>query len=237
MVDQIQGKIDTALDAWEAWNELGISSRNEIMLRWAQFITPESQLGVLAEKMIKYQSRNALALLAEESLLAGPTGETNELYSAGRGVFVIGAAQGSPVASIVAQICVALLAGNCVFIALPPQKAELTQILRRTLLASGVPENVVQASDGEALETVLNAGGIAGIAYTGDAATATALNRQLAARSGSLVQLIAETDLDTLASASDTHYILRFITERTRTINITAVGGNATLLELGGGGH
>ena len=29
------------------------------------------------------------------------------------------------------------------------------------------------------------------------------------------------------------HYLLRFITERTRTDNTTAVGGNATLLELG----
>lgn len=237
MADQNQGKIDTTLGAWEAWNEQGISQRNEIVLRWAEFITPESLMGVLAEKMVRYQSRNALALLAEESLLAGPTGETNELYSVGRGVFVIGAAQGSPVASIVAQICVALLAGNCVFIALPPQQAELTQILRRTLLASGVPEDVVQASDGEALETVLNVDSIAGVAYTGDAETAMALNRQMAARSGSLVQLIAETDLDTLTTVTDTHYILRFITERTRTINITAVGGNATLLELGCGGH
>lgn len=234
MVDQNQEQIDTAQEAWEAWNELGISQRNEIMLRWVQFITPESQLGVLAEKMIKYQSRNALALFAEDLLLAGPTGETNDLYSAGRGVFVIVAEQGSPVAAIVAALSAALLAGNCVFIALPPQQTELALILRRTLLAAGVPASVVQISDGQALETVLNVDGIAGVAYTGDIETAIALNRQLAARSGPLVPLVAETDLDTLATVADTHYILRFITERTRTINITAVGGNATLLELGG---
>ncbi len=30
------------------------------------------------------------------------------------------------------------------------------------------------------------------------------------------------------------HYLARFITERVRTANTTAVGGNATLLELGG---
>ncbi|HAS64519.1 MAG TPA: 1-pyrroline-5-carboxylate dehydrogenase, partial [Vibrio sp.] len=41
---------------------------------------------------------------------------------------------------------------------------------------------------------------------------------------------VSETDLVTLNVAHDPHLSLRFITERTRTINITAVGGNATLL-------
>ncbi|MCO4788283.1 1-pyrroline-5-carboxylate dehydrogenase, partial [Vibrio cholerae] len=48
-----------------------------------------------------------------------------------------------------------------------------------------------------------------------------------------IVSLVSETDLLTLPVAHDPHLSLRFITERTRTINITAVGGNATLLELG----
>jgi RHH-type proline utilization regulon transcriptional repressor/proline dehydrogenase/delta 1-pyrroline-5-carboxylate dehydrogenase len=35
--------------------------------------------------------------------------------------------------------------------------------------------------------------------------------------------------------AGGPHYLLRFVTERTRTINTTAVGGNASLLSLGNG--
>ncbi|HCL41989.1 MAG TPA: hypothetical protein DHW73_11525, partial [Pseudomonas sp.] len=35
--------------------------------------------------------------------------------------------------------------------------------------------------------------------------------------------------------AGGPHYLLRFVTERTRTINTTAVGGNASLLSLGDG--
>jgi RHH-type transcriptional regulator, proline utilization regulon repressor / proline dehydrogenase / delta 1-pyrroline-5-carboxylate dehydrogenase len=33
--------------------------------------------------------------------------------------------------------------------------------------------------------------------------------------------------------AGGPHYLTRFVTEKTRTNNITAVGGNATLLSLG----
>ncbi|MGO3799410.1 MAG: 1-pyrroline-5-carboxylate dehydrogenase, partial [Vibrio casei] len=56
---------------------------------------------------------------------------------------------------------------------------------------------------------------------------------------GVITPLVAETVDGTSTSGHDlvlTHdpsLVLSFITERTRTINITAVGGNATLLELG----
>ncbi|WP_305846204.1 hypothetical protein [Photobacterium kishitanii] len=59
--------------------------------------------------------------------------------------------------------------------------------------------------------------------------------RQLAQREGVLAQLVAELDGELVPVIGSQHYCLRFITERTRTINITAVGGNATLLELGCG--
>ncbi|MFA0070912.1 1-pyrroline-5-carboxylate dehydrogenase, partial [Vibrio breoganii] len=71
----------------------------------------------------------------------------------------------------------------------------------------------------------------------GNSQTAQAINLQLAKRDGAIVGLVAETDLATMNVANDPHLSLRFITERTRTINITAVGGNATLLELGSEAH
>jgi delta 1-pyrroline-5-carboxylate dehydrogenase len=236
MPDQIQTKVNTALAEWEEWNGLGVANRNAIILRWAEFVAPESSLGVMAEKMIKFQSHNALALLKDE-LLPGPTGETNELYSSGRGMFVISADKHAPISAIVAQMAAALLAGNCIFIVLVPEQAKLTKVMIRTLLAAGVPDTVVQWCNYQPLETVIKTNFIAGLAYVGNMPTTRVLNRQLAARHGQLVQFVAETDLDKLSTVTDSHYILRFITERTRTINITAVGGNATLLELGSGGH
>ena len=75
------------------------------------------------------------------------------------------------------------------------------------------------------------------VGYVGNPATEHNINLQLAKREGAICQLVSETDLSTMQIAHDPLLSLRFITERTRTINITAVGGNATLLELGNDKH
>ncbi|MCV5886981.1 hypothetical protein OFN71_27590, partial [Escherichia coli] len=75
------------------------------------------------------------------------------------------------------------------------------------------------------------------VGYVGYSQVEHALNLQLAKRDGAIVGLVSETDLESPKLAHDPHLSLRFITERTRTINITAVGGNATLLELGNETH
>ena len=83
----------------------------------------------------------------------------------------------------------------------------------------------------------LLSGDVRSVGYVGNSQTAQAINLQLAKRDGAIVSLVAETDLTAMHVAHDPHLSLRFITERTRTINITAVGGNATLLELGSEAH
>ena len=75
--------------------------------------------------------------------------------------------------------------------------------------------------------------GVSVVGYIGSSAEAQALNHRLSQGSGAIVAFIYESDLEQLPVALDPLLCLRFITERTRTINITAVGGNATLLELG----
>ncbi|NTJ39281.1 1-pyrroline-5-carboxylate dehydrogenase, partial [Vibrio vulnificus] len=74
------------------------------------------------------------------------------------------------------------------------------------------------------------------VGYVGNAQV-DELNLQLAKRDGAIVGLVSATDQAGALLAHDPHLSLRFITERTRTINITAVGGNATLLELGNDTH
>ena len=50
--------------------------------------------------------------------------------------------------------------------------------------------------------------------------------RSLAQRSGVLVQYAAETDPQGCSTLLQPDHLLRFVTEKTRTINTTAVGGN-----------
>jgi len=234
---QTQHMIETGLCAWPSWNELGVIARADLIAKWVDIISQEAALGKLAGEMAKYQRHQAVTLLGDEKLMPGPTGEVNELYSAGRGLFIVAATdadQSANTHAIVAHISAALLAGNTLVLALPEA---LQHVLLNTLHAAGVPELVVQGAEESELTTLIESPKVAGVAFTGDEKMAQSLNRTLSTRAGLLAQLVAEVSGSALSYVTDNHFILRFITERTRTINITAVGGNATLLELGGGDH
>jgi len=240
---QLQQQVDAGLAAWPEWNLQDIHTRAELISAWVELLVQDDALGTLAAEMAKYQKQQALSLLAETKVMPGPTGEVNELYSAGRGLFVVTMADmsltktPSAISALIAHISAALLAGNCILIALPERELERQTKLVSSLHQAGFADNVVQGCDYSQLEQLIAAPQIAGVAYTGDVGMAQKLNAILATRTGLLAQLVTELSEHALTTVTDNHFVLRFITERTRTINITAVGGNATLLELGGGDH
>jgi delta 1-pyrroline-5-carboxylate dehydrogenase len=170
--------------------------------------------------------------------MAGPTGETNELYAAGRGVALVivdDCEEKVPaLQTATAMITAALLAGNSV--QLCSDDVQFNTLIADAAKQANLPTNLVQVASYDAAQQLLSCD-VRSAGYVGNSQTAQAINLQLAKRDGAIVGLVAETDLATMNVANDPHLSLRFITERTRTINITAVGGNATLLELGSEAH
>ncbi|HEU4601057.1 MAG TPA: L-glutamate gamma-semialdehyde dehydrogenase, partial [Steroidobacteraceae bacterium] len=128
--------------------------------------------------------------------LPGPTGESNELRLHGRGVFVCISPWNFPLSIFCGQIAAALAAGNAV-IAKP---AEQTPIIAtravELLLEAGVPSDVLHLLIGEG-ETIgariVSDPRVAGVAFTGSTQTAKIIHRSLAAGSGPIPVLIAET--------------------------------------------
>lgn len=229
MIKSTQSTVDNSLAAWEKWNALGYAARIAILSQWAK------QLDKEAQQMLEFQCESALQQVAKTLSLPGPTGETNELYCAGRGVFVITADADLSATVIVGQISAALVAGNTIVLCLPDNSVLKNNELVEQLSAAGCPKGVVESIDYPKLQGLIEHPKTAGIVYAGQLETAQFLARSLAAREGVLAQLVAEIDCDRLAVIASPAYILRFVTEKTRTINITAVGGNAKLLELGSG--
>ncbi|MEH6452707.1 MAG: aldehyde dehydrogenase family protein [Psychromonas sp.] len=227
----IQSMVDKSLDAWANWQDLGFEARAEIIQNWAK------QLDKDAQAMVNFQCENALQQVSQTIVMPGPTGESNELSCAGRGAFVISAEESSDLTAIAGQISAVLVTGNTVFICLPETSKFSAITLKNQLQTAGCPEGVVEAIDYKELNGIISHTSVAGIAYAGNAENTQILARTLAARDGLLAQLIAETDPQLLPVVSSPTYAFRFITERTCTINITAVGGNAMLLELGSGEH
>ncbi|WP_198038487.1 aldehyde dehydrogenase family protein [Photobacterium angustum] len=226
---QVQKSLQSSIFASSIWNDLDFETRIAILRRWAKSLDNQSAM------MVNFQCNNALEMVAEMQVMPGPTGESNTLYCVGRGVFVVTASDDVANHVVIAQIATALVCGNSVMLCLSPDHPLKTGVILSQLEQAGCVANVLSVIEDTDFDALIQIEEIAAVAYSGTADRALSLARQLAARSGQLAQLVAETDLDDLPVIGSPSYCLRFITERTRTINITAVGGNATLLELGCG--
>ncbi|HEV7716726.1 MAG TPA: bifunctional proline dehydrogenase/L-glutamate gamma-semialdehyde dehydrogenase PutA, partial [Steroidobacteraceae bacterium] len=149
-----------------------------------------------AVDFLRYYAAQARAEFSGETLLPGPTGEKNALRLRGRGVFACISPWNFPLAIFTGQVAAGLAAGNAV-IAKPAEQTPLTAALAVQLLhAAGVPEQVLQflPGDGGVVGAALTRDPrIAGVAFTGSTDTARLIERSLAARSGGIATLIAET--------------------------------------------
>jgi RHH-type transcriptional regulator, proline utilization regulon repressor / proline dehydrogenase / delta 1-pyrroline-5-carboxylate dehydrogenase len=142
----------------------------------------------------RYYAAQARTTLAPQAL-PGPTGESNELRHRGRGVFVCISPWNFPLAIFVGQIAAALIAGNTV-VAKPAEQTPLVAARAVALLhEAGVPKSALHLIPGDgAIGARLVAHRLtAGVAFTGSTETGRAINRALAAKSGPIVPLIAET--------------------------------------------
>ena len=128
--------------------------------------------------------------------LCGPTGEQNDLYLQGRGVFASISPWNFPLAIFLGQVAAAFAAGNAV-IAKPAEQSPIIAFEAvKLLLEAGMPKDAIALlpGRGEVIGAGLVADGrIAGVAFTGGTATAQAINRTLAARKGPIIPFIAET--------------------------------------------
>ncbi|MGR3972024.1 bifunctional proline dehydrogenase/L-glutamate gamma-semialdehyde dehydrogenase PutA [Shewanella sp. 1180_01] len=144
----------------------------------------------------RYYAVQAKKMMAKPELLPGPTGELNELFLQGRGVFVCISPWNFPLAIFLGQVSAALAAGNTV-IAKP---AEQTSIIgyRAVQLAhqAGIPVEVLQflPGTGATVGSAITADErIGGVCFTGSTGTAKLINRTLANHDGAIIPLIAET--------------------------------------------
>jgi RHH-type proline utilization regulon transcriptional repressor/proline dehydrogenase/delta 1-pyrroline-5-carboxylate dehydrogenase len=144
----------------------------------------------------RYYALRARQQFAAPQRMDGPTGELNELSLHGRGVFACISPWNFPLAIFAGQVGAALAAGNAV-VAKPAEPTPLiAQAFVHILHDSGVPAKVLHLtpSPGRVFgETAFAHAALAGVAMTGSTATALTINRALAARSGAIVPLIAET--------------------------------------------
>lgn len=221
--------------AWYAWNALKLEQRAEQLQTWAESFVNHPKIDNSALKMVNFQVQRAITLLSNSLIMPGPTGEVNQLSTAGRGVFVVAAHSEKNITAIVGFLSCALITGNTVLLSLSEQQQSIASYLCAGLYQAGIDQSVVKNISNGELQFLIKAPMVAGIAFIGEMHEAITINQHLATRKGQIAQLIIETDIKHLPTLTDTYLLYRFITEKTHTINISAVGGNTQLLALGSG--
>ncbi len=217
--DSTTGEIDLAYaaarTAQPAWNALGGEGRAPVLRAMAETLEAnrERLIAICAAEAGKTLSdglaevREAAdfcryyASLAERQfgapeILHGPVGETNQLSLHGRGVFACISPWNFPLAIFTGQIAAALAAGNAVLAKPAEQTPLIAAEAVRLFHDAGLDPNLLHLLPGGG-ETIGQAlvlhSACSGVAFTGAAETAWAINRTLAARSGPILPLIAET--------------------------------------------
>ncbi len=207
--------IANAVAAQPAWDKMPAASRARILEHAADLLEQRmgafmaicvkeagksisSSVGEVREAVdfLRYYAMQSRKLFGAPEKLPGPTGESNELWLHGKGVFACISPWNFPLAIYLGQVAAALAAGNTV-VAKPAEQTTLTAYLATQLLhEAGVPKDVLQLvpGDGAVVGAALTKDPrIAGVCFTGSTETAWAINRALAARKAPIAALIAET--------------------------------------------
>jgi RHH-type proline utilization regulon transcriptional repressor/proline dehydrogenase/delta 1-pyrroline-5-carboxylate dehydrogenase len=210
----IEAALVAAVTAQRAWDMVPVEARAACLERAADRIEADrarfialaireagKSLGAaVAEVREAVDLLRYYAVSARKSLgpvtLPGPTGETDQLNYAGRGVMVCISPWNFPLAIFIGQVAAALVAGNAV-IAKPAEQTPLIAARAlRFLHEAGVPHGalVLLPGDGLVVGGALVADPrVAGVVFTGSTGTAQAINRTLANRDGPIASLVAET--------------------------------------------
>lgn len=175
---------------------------------------------------------SAAASLDEVHRMTGATGESNDLYVTGRGKTMVIGGESAKAMAVLGQLIAALLTGNEVILHCPSQD-EMCNEAATILYQAGISDDVLSVANDSQTITLLHIDRLAQVAVAGSRSEVQAISQELANTDGILTQVISVTDMEGLSEMLTPDYLHRFVTERVKTINTTAIGGNASLLELG----
>ncbi|MBI5165038.1 MAG: bifunctional proline dehydrogenase/L-glutamate gamma-semialdehyde dehydrogenase PutA [Magnetospirillum sp.] len=206
--------VGLAAAATRSWDEAGGEARAQVLERASDLFEAEraallwlavreagktipDAVAELREAVdfLRYYAARARGDFSRPMVLPGVTGEANTLSLHGRGVFACISPWNFPLAIFTGQVAAALAAGNAV-VAKPAEQTPLIAAQAvRLLHAAGVPHEVLALlpGDGAIGAALVTEAKVAGVAFTGSTETARAIQRALAARTGPLIPLIAET--------------------------------------------
>ena len=180
-------------EAFKTWPDAVAEVREAV--DFLRYYANEAQR-VMVEHTLPLPVQTVEAQAAKWPHALGVTGETNTFRLGAKGVWVAISPWNFPLAIFTGQVCAALVTGNTVLAKPAEQTPAIAQAAVDLFHEAGVPKDALQLLHG-AGETVgaglVSQPGVAGVVFTGSTAAAHAIAKNLAAKPGPIVPLIAET--------------------------------------------
>lgn len=207
----------TAQEAMARWHKNTIVERISITCKASDAMTETSVDSILK------------ASLVSPILLPGPTGEENQLSLVARGVMLVIVQDTDTASASAKQIISALLCGCPVIIAAQENHSSAIQDIQRAFNTAGLPKGLLQTVGFDRIGALTQHPGVAGVVANSKNANSQSLRQLIAQRNGSIIPLIQwpKSNKD-----YNYHWLLGFLSERTRTENLVARGGNTQLFNL-----
>ncbi len=213
-VEDVSRAYDLAEQSFDAWQRRSVQSRAECLQKLADLFeqhrdellaltvleagkTLSDGIGEIREAVdfCRYYAEQAIAV-SEPMTFVGYTGESNAMQLQARGTFLCISPWNFPLAIFAGQVVAALVMGNCVIAKPAEQTSLIAGLAVRLAHAAGIPGGVLQLLPGEGASigaALVKEPRLAGVLFTGSTQTAGAINQTLAAKTGPIVPLIAET--------------------------------------------
>jgi RHH-type proline utilization regulon transcriptional repressor/proline dehydrogenase/delta 1-pyrroline-5-carboxylate dehydrogenase len=175
-----------------------------------------------------------LELIAQDKLanpieLPGPTGEDNKLSLLGRGPMVLVVREEDAIEAAEQQIISALLCGCPVIMVADSTHQTALKTLQSNYKKVVPVKALLQLAPMTSLSELIQNNSIEGVIANSLNADSSALRQVMAKRKGSIIPLI---EWPKTAEGFNYHWLLWFLSERTRTENLVARGGNTQLFNL-----
>lgn len=214
---QLSDSVQRAKTAMAKWTHTSIQERVNMVLKVGEVITETSLEALVKDK------------LSHPLYLPGPTGESNQLSLHGRGVMILIIRDEDPAMPITLQIASALLCGCSLLICAGMHHHQMVIDVLSHYKMLGLPKSMLQTVALDDSASLIQHPDIAGVIANSFGANSKALRQEMAKRSGCIIPLIEWPKIN---ADYNYHWLLGFLSERTRTENLVARGGNTQLFNL-----
>ena len=217
---------ESAVLAFRGWQKVSVESRCHILS------SATNNMGEVISKSFAGITQSAVGKMATAITLPGPTGEENLLFSKPRGPVLCICNEHDSISDVIINISLVLACGNSIVVVANKENLELLKQLKDTLSAENLPANTLQVTEASSLISLVEDESFIAVISQSQNSQNNAINELLSKRLGSITPLVEMPRSQPNVKQNYFAEMSYLTTEKTKTDNLVARGGNTQLFNL-----